>query len=88
MLHLNRKTGRPGPLWLESLPVDADHDAYLIASMHYIERQPVVDALVTSPSQWRVQGHLPRRRPQAFIVDHPCCWALSNTPFERGTIYR
>jgi len=89
--HLNRRTGGSGSLWdrrYRSTLIDAD--AFLIASMQFIERQPVVDALVATPDQWRWSsyGHHAGHEQQPFVHDHARYWALSDTPFERQAIYR
>jgi putative transposase len=89
--HLNRRTGSLGPLWghrYRSTLVDAD--AFLIPSMQFVERQPVADAMVATPDQWRwsSHGHHAGHEQQPFLHDHARYWALSDTPFERQAIYR
>jgi putative transposase len=89
--HLNRKTGRTGPLWdrrYRSTLIDAD--AYLLESMRSIEQKPVAAGHVAAPAQWRwsSHGHHIGREQHAIVSDHALYWALSDTPFERQALYR
>jgi putative transposase len=89
--HLNRKTGRIGPLWdrrYRSTLIDAD--AYLLAAMCSIEQKPVAEGHVAAPAQWRwsSHGHHIGREQHTIVSDHALYWALSDTPFERQALYR
>jgi putative transposase len=90
VVHLNRRTGRSGPLWdrrYRSTLIDADR--WLIPSMRFIERLPATAGTVATPGQWpwSSHGHHVGREQQAFLNDHAAYWALSNTPFERQALY-
>ena len=71
-----------------SSPVDSD--AYLLACMRYIERNPVRAGMVRQAEEypWSSARHHLGLRVDPLLTDHALFWALGNTPFEREASYR
>lgn len=87
----NHRHGRTGALWegrFMSSPVDSD--AYLLACMRYIERNPVRAGMVQQAEEypWSSVRHHLGLRVDPLLTDHALFWALGNTPFEREASYR
>lgn len=87
----NHRHGRTGALWegrFRSSPIDSD--AYLLACMRYIERNPVRAGMVQQAEDypWSSARHHLGLEVNPLVTDHGLFWALGNTPFEREAAYR
>lgn len=82
----NRRHGRSGTLWEGRFRACAIDGATLgLDAMVYVETLPSTAGLVGGADEWRWSSaahHIGRRR-DPLLSDHPCYWALGNTPFER-----
>ena len=87
----NRRHGRSGTLWegrYRAAPLEPE--TQLLAAMRCIELNPVRAGLVAQAKDYAwssCQHHLGLRR-DPLVNDHPCFWALGNTPFDREMRYR
>jgi putative transposase len=65
-------------------------DAELLPALRYVEMQPVVTGVTTSPEEYRwssCRHHVGLAADTALRMD-AAYWALGNTPFERQATYR
>lgn len=89
--HINRKYRRSGTLWegrFRSAPVEAE--AYLLACMRYIERNPVRAGMVKQVRSYDRSSYRANALGAAdsLLTPHPVYAALGNTAEERQTAYR
>ena len=87
----NDRHFRTGTLWegrYRSTVIEPD--AWLIATMRYIELNPVRTGWAAAPEHylWSSCRHHLGIESDPLISDHACYWSLGNTPFERQAAYR
>ncbi len=87
----NRRHARSGTLWEGRFRTMLAEDApYFEMLLRYVELQPVRAGLCESAVDYRWSSaahHLGQRR-DSLISEHPCYWAMGNTPFERELRHR
>jgi putative transposase len=86
----NQHQGRTGTLWegrYRSTVIQADK--HLLASMAYIDLNPVRADLVGSAQDypWSSYSHYTGLRATKLLTPHPLMWSLGNTPFAREAAY-
>ena len=89
--YINKTYRRSGTLWEgrhKASLVDADN--YLLTCYRYIELNPVVADMVTSPDQYRWSSYAIHAwgKPNALISDHLLYCALDRIPRTRQQAYR
>lgn len=82
----NRRHARSGTLWegrFRTMLVEAQ--PFFEAMLRYVEQQPVRAGLCEQAADypWSSAAHHLGLRRDAMISEHPCYWAMGNTPFER-----
>jgi putative transposase len=89
--YINHKYGRSGSIWdgrFRSSLVDSEH--YLLATMRYIELNPVRASMVEHPVQYRWSSfcHNVGVNVISMIEYHPVFLRLGNTSDERFEVYK
>ncbi len=87
----NRRHDRTGTLWEGRFrTMLAEDRPYFEMLLRYVELQPVRAGLcqVAADYLWSSAAHHLGLRRDALISEHPCFWALGNTPFERELRHR
>jgi putative transposase len=88
--HFNQTQQRSGTLWegrFRSTLIQPD--THLLASMVYLDLNPVRAGLVATAGEyaWSSHGHYIGRRADPLITPHALFWTLGNTPFAREDAY-
>ena len=88
--YFNDSQHRSGTLWegrYKSTLIQTER--YLLASMVYIDLNPVRAGLVAQARDypWSSHGHYTGQHTDKLITPHPLIWELGNTPFAREAAY-
>ena len=84
---INRKADRTGALWERRYRSTIVDPELVLQVMRVVEAHAVEAGGGMGPPSSSRAHHIGIRQ-DAFLTDHACYWALSDTPFERQAIYR
>ncbi|WP_374437386.1 transposase [Inhella sp.] len=89
--YFNRRHARSGTLWEGRFrTMLAEDGPYFENLLRYVELQPVRAGLceLAMNYPWSSAAHHLGLRRDALVSEHPCYWAMGNTPFERELRHR